>query len=228
MAEAVHRSVFISGPAGRLEGLFWDPSRTHSLNGKPPIAAVVCHPHPLFGGTMHNKVVYQIARTLDRVGVPSLRFNFRGVGLSAGKHDRGHGEKEDVRAALDNIASEFPGVPLMVAGFSFGCWVGLRVGCEDSRVTELVGVGPPVGDSDFSYLAASDKPRIFILGEHDQYGSPEQLSELIATFSKDVERNTKAVIVPGADHFFKGQLEEVDASFASWLVARHPELAESK
>lgn len=228
MSEAAHRSVFIEGPAGRLEGLFWDPSHGHSPNGKPPIAAVVCHPHPLFGGTMHNKVVYQVARTLDRVGVPSLRFNFRGVGLSAGKHDRGHGEREDVRAALDYIAAEFPGVPLMVAGFSFGCWVGLRVGCEDSRVTELVGVGPPVGDSDFSYLAASDKPRIFILGEHDQFGSPEQLSELIATFSKDVQRDMKAVIVPGADHFFKGQLEEVDAALAAWIVARHPELAAKK
>jgi len=228
MPESIHRSVFIAGPAGRLEGLFWDPSRTHSPNSKPPVAAVVCHPHPLFGGTMHNKVVYQVARTLDRVGVPSLRFNFRGVGLSAGKHDRGHGEREDVRAALDHIAAEFPGVPLMVAGFSFGCWVGLRVGCDDSRVAELAGLGPPVSDSDFSYLAASDKPRIFILGEHDQFGSPEKLAELIATFSKTTQHVTKAVIVPGADHFFKGQLQEVDAALAAWLVARHPDLAAKK
>jgi hypothetical protein len=174
---------------------------------------------------MHNKVVYQTSRTLDRIGIPSLRFNFRGVGLSAGKHDRGHGEREDVRAALDHIASEFPGIPLMVAGFSFGCWVGLRVGCDDLRVTELVGVGPPVGDSDFSYLAASDKPRLFILGEHDQFGSPEQLSELMATFPKATQRVTKAVIVPGADHFFKGQLDELDAALAAWIVARHPEVA---
>ena len=160
--------------------------------------------------------------------MPSLRFNFRGVGLSAGKHDRGHGERDDVRAALDYIAVEFPGVPLMVAGFSFGCWVGLRVGCEDSRVNELAGLGPPVGDSDFSYLAASDKPRLFILGENDQYGSPEKLSELIATFSKSAQGDTKSVIVPGADHFFTGQLQDVDAALAAWLVVRHPELAEKK
>jgi len=228
MSDSIHRSVFIEGPAGKLEGIFWDPSRAHSPNAKPAIAAVVCHPHPLFGGTMHNKVVYQVARTLDRVGVPSLRFNFRGVGLSAGKHDRGHGERADVRAALDFVAAEFPDVPLLVAGFSFGCWVGLRVGSEDSRVTELVGVGPPVNDSDFSYLAKTEKPRLFILGEKDQYGSPEQLEKLIATFPKPVQRETKAVIVPGADHFFVGQLNEVDAALSTWLLERHPELAATK
>jgi uncharacterized protein len=228
MPESIHRSVFIEGPAGRLEGLFWDPSRTHSPHGKPPVAAVVCHPHPLFGGTMHNKVVYQIARTLDRVGVPSLRFNFRGVGMSAGKHDRGHGEKEDVRAALNYMAAEFPGVPLIVAGFSFGCWVGLRAGCEDARVTDLAGLGPPVNDSDFSYLATCDKARLFILGENDQFGSPEKLEEVIATFPKVTQRNTKAVIVPGADHFFVGQLDEVDVALSEWLVERHPALATKK
>jgi len=177
---------------------------------------------------MHNKVVYQIARTLDRIGAPTLRFNFRGVGLSAGKHDRGHGEQGDVRAALNYMADEFPEVPLMVAGFSFGCWVGLRVGCEDRRVTELAGLGPPVDGSDFSYLTKSDKPRLFILGEKDQYGSPKQLEELIATFPKATQRDTKAVIVPGADHFFLGQLDEVDAALSKWLVERHPKLAEQK
>jgi alpha/beta superfamily hydrolase len=224
MSESIHRSVFLEGPAGKLEGIFWNPSRAYSPIGKPPIAAVVCHPHPLFGGTMHNKVVYQVARTLDRVGVPSLRFNFRGVGLSAGKHDRGYGEREDVRAALDFVATEFPNVPLLVAGFSFGCWVGLRAGSEDSRVAELVGVGPPVNDSDFSYLAKNNKPRLFILGQNDQYGSPEKLEKLIETFPKSVQRDTKSVIVSGADHFFVGQLNEVDSALAAWLTARHPEL----
>jgi alpha/beta superfamily hydrolase len=228
MLESIHRSVFIEGPAGKLEGIFWDPSRVHSSDGKPLIAAVVCHPHPLFGGTMHNKVVYQAARTLDRVGIPSLRFNFRGVGLSTGKHDRGHGERDDVRAALNHVAAEFPGIPLMVTGFSFGCWVGLRVGCEDPRVTELVGLGPPVNDSDFSYLAKSEKPRLFILGENDQFGSPAHLEELIATFPAATQRVTQTVIVPGADHFFVGQLNEVDAALTSWLLERHPALATRK
>ncbi len=174
---------------------------------------------------MHNKVVYQVARTLDRLGVPALRFNFRGVGLSAGKHDRGHGERDDVRAAIDFLANEFPRVPLMVAGFSFGCYVGLHVGCEDARVVELAGLGAPVNDSDMSYLAGSEKPRLFIQGENDQFGSPEKLHRLVATFSKKVQRDTRVVIVPGADHFFAGQLEKVAAALTEWLVERHPELA---
>jgi uncharacterized protein len=226
MSESIHRSVSIEGPSGNLEGLLWDASRVRSAQAKPPIAAVICHPHPLFGGTMHNKVVFQVARTLDRIGVPSLRFNFRGVGLSAGTHDRGHGEQDDVRTALNYMANEFPGMPLLVAGFSFGCWVGLRVGGEDSRVTELIGVGPPVGNSNFSYLARTDQPRIFILGEKDQYGSPAQLEELISTFPSATQRVTQTVIVPGADHFFVGQLNEVDAALTSWLVEWHPDLAE--
>lgn len=228
MSESIHRSVFIEGSAGRLEGLFWNPAHIYSAQTKPPIVAVVCHPHPLFGGTMHNKVVYQVARTLDRIGVPSLRFNFRGVGLSVGIHDRGHGEQDDVRAALNYMAGEFPETPIVIAGFSFGCWVGLRVGSEDSRVTELVGVGPPVGNSNFSYLTKTDKPRIFILGEKDQYGSPAQLEELIATFPAATQGVTQSVIVPGADHFFVGQLNEVDGALTSWLIKRHPELAEHK
>jgi len=224
MPESNHRGVFIEGPAGRLEALLWVPARPRSPGGNPPIAGVVCHPHPLFGGTMHNKVVFQVARTLDRLGLPVLRFNFRGVGLSAGKHDRGRGEHDDVRAALDFLAAEFPAVPLLVAGFSFGCWVGLRVGCEDARVVELVGLGAPVGDSNFSYLAASEKPRLFIQGENDQYGSPAQLETLVATFSKAARRDTRIVVVPGAEHFFAGHLDKVDVALASWLVDRHPGL----
>jgi alpha/beta superfamily hydrolase len=223
-----HRSVTIPGPAGRLEALLWSPARpdpSHDSTHGPPVAAVVCHPHPLFGGTMHNKVVYQIARTLDRLGIPSLRFNFRGAGLSEGKHDKGLGEQDDVRAALDFIAAEFPHVPLIVAGFSFGCWVGLRVGCEDSRVIEVAGLGAPVGDSDFSYLGACAKPMLFIQGENDQYGAPAKLKALVKSFPETTRRETRIVVVPGADHFFAGHLDEVDAALASWLTLRHPSLA---
>jgi hypothetical protein len=219
MPEASHRSVFVPGPAGRLEALFWN-----SAHGAPPVAAVVCHPHPLFGGTMHNKVVYQIARTLDRLGVPNLRFNFRGTGLSGGEHDRGRGEQDDVRAALDFLAKEFPGVPLLVAGFSFGCWVGLLVGCADTRVVELIGLGAPVNNSDMSYLMDSPKPRLFIQGELDQFGFPAKLEELVASFPEGTRQETRVVIVPGGDHFFAGKLQQVDSALAEWLSTRHPEL----
>ena len=220
MAEAQHRSLYVSGPAGRLEALLWTPARAD-----PPVGAVVCHPHPLFSGTMHNKVVYQVARTLDRLGLPVLRFNFRGVGLSEGEHAKGHGERDDVRAALDFLAGEFPGLPLMVAGFSFGSWVGLRAGCEDDRVVELAGLGTPVGDSDFSYLAACEKPRLLIQGENDQYGSPSKLEAIVASFPEAVRNETRVVVIPGADHFFQGLLDPVGAALAGWLKERHPELA---
>src|SRR5258708_25871584 len=161
-AKATHesRNLFLEGPAGRLEAILWKPS------AQPHLAALVCHPHPLFGGTMHNKVVYQAAKSLDALSVPVLRFNFRGAGMSAGTHDRGHGEEEDVRAALDFLAAECPGVPLLVAGFSFGSWVGLRVACPDQRVRELIGLGTPLSSSEFSYLPNCVRPKLFRLGSH--------------------------------------------------------------
>jgi len=225
MPSANHRNLFVPGPAGKLEAIFWTPERPDSAVNHPPIAAVVCHPHPLFGGTMHNKVVYQVARTLDRLGLPTLRFNFRGTGASAGEHDKGRGEQEDVRAALDFLAGEFPGVALMVAGFSFGCWVGLRAGCADQRVTEMVGLGAPVNDSDMSYLGGCDKPCLLVQGERDPYGAPRKLEEVVAAFPEQSRQKTKMVIVPGADHFFTGLLDHVGTAITEWVVGRHPELA---
>jgi hypothetical protein len=219
MTEALHRNIFFPGPVGRIEAVYWKAAAA-----APPIAAVVCHPHPLFGGTLHNKVVYQAARTFDRLGVPVLRFNFRGAGMSEGTHDRGHGEQADVRAAIDFIAGEYPGVPILVAGFSFGCWVGLRVGCADQRVTELVGLGAPVGDSDFSYLASCNKPRLMIQGEHDQFGAPERLMELVRSFPAKIRNETRVIVVPGGDHFFAGRLANVDGALSAWLVERHSQL----
>ena len=219
MSEAAHRNIFIPGPAGRIEAVYWKTAAS-----EPPIAAVVCHPHPLFGGTLHNKVVYQVARTFDRLGVPVLRFNFRGAGMSEGTHDRGRGEQEDVRAAIEFMAGEYPGVPIVVAGFSFGSWVGLRVGCADSRVTEMIGLGAPVNDSDFGYLAKCDKPRLFLQGEHDQFGAPEKLMELIRSFSAKIRSETRVVVVPGGDHFFAGHLANVDEALTAWIIDRHPQL----
>src|ERR1051326_5967971 len=139
MAQLKH--VDIPAPHGRLEGLLRLPDEA----AEPPrLAAVVCHPHPLFGGTMHNKTVFRLATALNEVGIPTLRFNFRGVGLSSGSYDEGRGEQDDIRSALDELEQRFPNVALCVAGFSFGAWTGLAVGCAEARVRQLVGVGVPV------------------------------------------------------------------------------------
>lgn len=219
MAEVFHRKFFLAGSAGLLEAMLW----TQPPNVAPRLAAVVCHPHPLFGGTMHNKVVYQAAKALHQFGIPVLRFNFRGAGLSAGIHDRGQGEQEDVRAAIDFIAREFPGVPVLLAGFSFGAWVGLRVGCRDARVAELIGLGIPVDGSDLTYLRECEKPKLFLQGGNDPYGSRVNVQELYETLPPP----KRLVFVDGADHFFAGKLGEVQAAINSWLDERHPPIAQA-
>jgi uncharacterized protein len=208
------RNFSLNGPAGRLEAILWKPTSGR----KPPLAALVCHPHPLFGGTMHNKVVYQAAKSLDQFGLPVLRFNFRGAGMSAGTHDRGRGERDDVRAAIDFLAAEFPGLPVLLAGFSFGSWVGLRVGCEDVRVAELIGIGVPVNDSDFSYLSACKKPKLFVQGSKDQFGALDKLKALAASLRGD----NRLIAVNDADHFFTGKLDQLDHAIADWFTERHP------
>jgi alpha/beta superfamily hydrolase len=210
------RNLFLEGPAGRLEAILWTPTG----GARPPMTAVVCHPHPLFGGTMHNKVIYQTAKSLDALGLPVLRFNFRGAGLSAGTHDRGRGEQGDVRAALDFLAAEIPGVPLLVAGFSFGCWVGLRVGCEDDRVAELVGLGTPVNNTDFSFLESCAKPKLFVHGANDEHGEAKKVEKLVAGLPGE----NRFVAIPGVDHFFSGKLDQLDRAVTSWLGDRHPDL----
>ena len=210
------RNLFLDGRAGRLEAILWRPPAPALL------AALVCHPHPLFGGTMHNKVVYQAAKSLDSLGLPVLRFNFRGAGLSAGTHDRGGGEQEDVKAALDFLAAEFPGLPLLLSGFSFGSWVGLRVGCVDPRVQELIGIGTPVNSSDFSYLRNCERPKLFVHGANDEHGDVVKLEQLVESLPGD----NRLVVVPNAEHFFVGKLDQVDAAIRGWLTQRHPELAD--
>ncbi len=155
MAEVFHRSFFLTGPAGRLEALLWTSPET-----EPPFVAVVCHPHPLFGGTMHNKVVFQTAKALHQRGAAVLRFNFRGVGHSEGEHDNGRGEQDDVRAAIDYLVTEFLGSPILLAGFSFGSRVGLDVGCGDPRVERLIGLGLPVDNIDMTFPARMHEAEI--------------------------------------------------------------------
>ncbi|MGB6844679.1 MAG: alpha/beta fold hydrolase [Candidatus Acidiferrales bacterium] len=216
MADVFHRSFSIAGPAGKLEAMLWT-----APTPEPALAGLVCHPHPLFGGTMHNKVVYQAAKALHRRGLPVLRFNFRGAGSSEGTHDKGRGERDDVRAALDWLADEYPGRPIVLAGFSFGSWVGLRVGCEDARVTDLIGLGIPVNDSDLSYLRECAKPKLILQGGNDRFGSRANVEKLFATLPEP----KRLVIVEGVDHFFSGKLNEVGAAIENWIGERHPEIA---
>jgi hypothetical protein len=209
MTQVFHRKFLLEGSAGRLEAMLWTTAAASPGN----LVGLVCHPHPLFGGTMHNKVVYQAAKALHRKGMPVLRFNFRGVGLSEGEHNRGRGEQDDVRTALDYLAKEFPARPILLAGFSFGSWVGLRVGCEDPRVTSLIGLGIPVNKSDLSYLASCAKPRLFIQGENDEFGPRVNVEEFVATLPEP----KRLVVVPGVDHFFTGKLPEVGAAIDAWI-----------
>jgi len=191
------RSLFLDGPAGKLEALWEEPS-----GAQTKLAGLVCHPHPLYGGTLHNKVVHHSALALQERGLPVLRFNFRGAGKSQGKHDHGRGEGDDVRAALDWLAAERPGAGIILAGFSFGAWVGLRVGCEDERVRALIGVGLPADSSDLSYLAECGKPKLFVQGTRDQYGSRRSVQRVVKAAADPKE----LIWIEDADHFFTGHL----------------------
>lgn len=208
MADVRHHSFFLEGPAGRLEALLWTVATPN-----PESVALVCHPHPLFGGTMHNKVVYQATKTLQAAGMPVLRFNFRGAGLSEGVHNDGIGEKGDVRAALDYLAQEYSGARILLAGFSFGAAVGLRVANEDDRVTRLIGLGIPVAKSDMRFLRDCTKPKLFVSGSEDEFAPLDSL-ERVFYILPDPKRLR---IIPGADHFFTGYLPLVGEEIEIWM-----------
>ena len=208
---AVIRSLFVAGPAGRLEALLNAGSPTASH------AAIVCHPHPLYGGTLHNKVVFHAMKALNSFGFPVLRFNFRGTGLSEGEHAHGVGEVEDVRAALDWLEQEFT-LPVIFAGFSFGAAVGLRAAYNDDRVRALIALGlpaVPVEDRvyDFQFLSDCAKPKLFVSGSRDQFGPPGKLEALVNTFSDP----KKLVRIEAGDHFFEGRLKEMREAIEDWL-----------
>jgi uncharacterized protein len=201
----------LHGPAGRLEAL---------LNaGRPdaPYAALVCHPHPLFGGTMHNKVVYHAMKALSSFGLPVLRFNFRGAGLIEGEHDHGKGERDDVRAALDWLDREFH-LPMLVAGFSFGASVGLRSCCGDDRVKGFISLGTPVHaegrDYHYKFLPDCPIPKLFISGTRDQYGPVAQVEAVV----KSAQPPAELVWIADADHFFVGKLNEMQAAISTWAI----------
>jgi alpha/beta superfamily hydrolase len=204
--------VEIPAPHGHLEGLLRQPDAAPETSA-PAMAALVCHPHPQFGGTMHNKVVFRVAQALGDVGIPTLRFNFRGVGRSTGRYDAGHGEADDVRTALGFLARRYPGAALCLAGFSFGAWVSLPVGCADPRVRQLVGVGVPVALVRAEALADCRKPKLVVQGERDEYGP---LAELRPWYDA-VPAPKRLVVVPGADHFFTERQAELRAAVADYF-----------
>jgi alpha/beta superfamily hydrolase len=206
------RSFLLDGPAGRLEALLnaGSPTATH--------AAIVCHPHPLYGGTLHNKVVFHAMKALNSFGFPVLRFNFRGTGLSEGEHAHGVGEVEDVRAALDWLEKEF-NLPIIFAGFSFGAAVGLRAAYDNDRVTALIALGlpaVPVQDRiyDFEFLRESTKPKLFVSGSRDQFGPPGKLEALVDTFADPM----KLIRIEAGDHFFEGRLREMREAIETWVT----------
>lgn len=186
---------------GWLEAVIKEP------DDAPRGAAVFCHPHPLHGGTMHTKAVYRAAQGLNDAGLVVLRFNFRGVGISTGSYDDGHGEQDDLRDALNWLEARYPSLPLVVGGFSFGSMVGLGVGSDDARVVALLGLGLPVkkAEYDYGYLAGADKPILVIQGENDEFGSGPQVAETLAPLGPHIT----LVRISGADHFFVHRLDEL-------------------
>ena len=200
--------LFIAGPSGRLEALLeWIP------DAQPRLAALVCHPHPLYGGTMHTKAVFRAAKAALSLGLPTLRFNFRGVGKSEGVFAQGIGERDDARAAIEFLSRRFPDLPQACMGFSFGSWVGLSVGATESRVAALVGLGVPAGSYDFSFLAPVTKPKLIVQGSEDVHGPRDRVMQLFSSLAEP-----KAIHwVEGADHFFTGRLDEEQRAIHAFL-----------
>jgi uncharacterized protein len=198
------RHVDLYGPAGRLEALYRDLQ-------DPAAVAVVCHPLPTGGGTLHNKVVFRAARGLENANVATLRFNFRGVGTSGGHFENGDGEQDDVAAAIEWVKKKHPDKKLFVGGFSFGAWVATRVACERSDVDAMFLIGTPVNKYDFGYLRHCERPMLFIHGTQDEHGDAAKLEKLVQQI-----RNAESVTVTGADHFFTKQLEAVEETMRTW------------
>jgi alpha/beta superfamily hydrolase len=189
----------IPGPAGRLEARLDEPAAGFRA------AVVLAHPHPLQGGTMHTKVVYQAAKALTRIGCAVLRFNFRGAGTSEGRFSDGPGEMADCRAAIDFMHERFPDARIWSGGMSFGAWIGLTVGAEDPRVSTLIGIAPPLGRYDFEAVRASEKPKFFIQGEFDEICP---LKDMRAFYAKAAEPK-ELVVIDAADHLFDGKVSQV-------------------
>jgi alpha/beta superfamily hydrolase len=213
MAEPLPPSGRVAIPVshGRLEALLREPA------GPVVAAAVVCHPHPLHGGTMNNNVVYRVAKALVDGGVVALRFNFRGVGASTGSHGGGVGEEEDATAALDFLQARYPDLPLWIAGFSFGARVGLTVGARELRVGKLLGVGLALRMFDFSFLRASTKPKAIVQASEDEFGGRAAIESLV----RELAEPKRLWIVDGAAHLFPQHLDALERAAAQAVAFLH-------
>jgi len=214
-------NLFIPAPHGRLEAIIKHP-RTNDTGDEASAGdettargvALVLHPHPLHGGTMHNKVVFRAAAALNDAGLITLRINFRGVGLSTGTHDRARGEQDDARAGLDYLQQHYADKAITLAGFSFGARVGLETGIADARVERLIGIGTPVNMYDFAFLEGCRKPVLFVHGDKDEFGSIENLRALVSRLP--AQASARLVIIENAGHFFEGQLDELKHAITNW------------
>lgn len=200
--------VSFPGPVGTLEGLL-------EVAESPRAAVVFAHPLPSHGGTMHTKAVFQGAKGLSRIGCAVLRFNFRGVGASAGEFDEGPGEMDDFRAALDFMHAKYPHVPIWAAGFSFGSWVALEAGAADPRVAVLIGIAPPVTREHYSFATTLEtvKPKFFVQGDLDQIVPVKDLWAFYARLKEPKE----LVVIAGANHLFEGHTREVGKALEDLL-----------
>lgn len=192
--------IDLSGPAGKLEALY-GPGPDSSLRG----GAVILHPHPLYGGNMHNKVVFTCRKVCAELGLATLRFNFRGVGASGGTYDDGQGEQADAVAALEHLRGEIPGRPLHLVGFSFGAWLALKIGAARSDVVGIAALGTPVGWAELEFLAECGKPKHFVHGTEDEYCDADELGRAFAGMAEPKRLDW----VEGADHFFTERLDEL-------------------
>lgn len=198
-------TLFLAGPAGRLEAMLEEPETR-----EPREAALVCHPHPQHGGTMHNKVVYRVARALRRNGAVVLRFNYRGVNLSEGVYAHGEGELEDARTALAYLRGRYPQLPVTLAGFSFGARIVLRLGCEGS-VRRVIAVGFPAAYANLDGLNECPAPRVFVQSTHDQFGPVAKLEAMVAAAPPPKQ----LVLVEAEDHFFTAGLDRLEEAVAA-------------
>jgi len=195
---------------GRLEAIIKETQDERARG-----LALVLHPHPLGGGTMHNKVVFRAASALNDAGLTTLRINFRGVGQSSGEHDEGRGELEDVRDGLTYLVTNYPGLPITLCGFSFGSRVGLEVGIADAHVVNLISIGTPVNKYNFSFLLACRKPILFVHGDQDEFGNVDELEHLVSQLRKNSAVELR--IISGAGHFFAGHLDELKQVITEWV-----------